>query len=114
MSGWEAVSQSVGETWLAGLCVCVFMCVHVYICGRVPTPPIHPPHHHHPHTPPPPPPPHRRLKAAIEEETEVIREIAEEINAGFGARIFPMVASSNHCACCVCVCVCVGGGMGSV
>ena len=39
-----------------------------------------------------------RLKQAIEEETEVVREIAEEINAGFGQRIFPMVASSNHCA----------------
>lgn len=53
----------------------------------------------------------------------MVREIAEEINAGFGQRIFPMVASSNHCkgllfcfflhsVCifvCVCVCMCVGG-----
>ncbi|KAM3568371.1 hypothetical protein VYU27_009506 [Nannochloropsis oceanica] len=37
-----------------------------------------------------------RLKGAIDEETEVIRQIAEEINPGFGQRIFSMVASSQH------------------
>lgn len=30
---------------------------------------------------------------------QVVREIAEAINPGFGQKIFPMVASSNHCAC---------------
>ena len=45
----------------------------------------------------PPTSPTHRLKGGIEEETEVIRQIAEEINEGFGQRIFPMVASSQHC-----------------
>ncbi|GAB5035460.1 Hypothetical protein NocV09_02601000 [Nannochloropsis oceanica] len=38
----------------------------------------------------------QQKQGAIDEETEVIRQIAEEINPGFGQRIFSMVASSQH------------------